>query len=270
MWYNNCVCPQALEWFLTIFHGFFSSEGIVNAMFGFGFDWLYLVMIAPALLLALWAQSMVKSRFAWASQIAARMTGAQAARKILDAHGLYDVQVEAVNGQLSDHYDPTTKVVRLSSGVYGTNSMAAVGIAAHEVGHALQDAKRYAPMIVRNMAVPVANFGSGLSSILFMLGIGLLLSGMQLGQYAMLAGIALFSATVFFQLVNLPVEFNASSRAKDELVNLGIVSGPEIGAVSKVLNAAALTYVAATLQAVLTLAYYLFRYSQLAGNHRES
>ena len=233
--------------------------------FGYGFDMLLILMTAPAILLALLAQWMVSSRYAWASQIAARMSGAQAARKILDAHGLYDVQIEAVNGQLSDHYDPKSKVVRLSSGVYGTNSMAAVGIAAHEVGHALQDAKHYAPMIVRNLAVPLANFGSGLGSILLMIGMMLLISGLPVGKFAMLLGIVLFGATVFFQVVNLPVEFDASSRAKTELVSLGIVSGPELGAVSKVLNAAALTYVAATLQAVLTLLYYVIRYSQLSN-----
>jgi uncharacterized protein len=232
----------------------------------FYFDFMLLAFTAPAILLALVAQGMVQSRFTWASRIAASMTGAQAARRILDHHGLHDVQVEAVAGHLSDHYDPRSKVVRLSSEVYGANSMAAVGIAAHEVGHALQDAKRYAPLVVRNLAVPIASFGGNLGSLALMIGLGMMISGMMaFGKIAMLIGIILFGATVVFQLVNLPVEFNASSRAKDELVSLGIVRGPEIGAVSKVLNAAALTYVAATLQAVLTLAYYLFRYAQYSG-----
>lgn len=226
-----------------------------------GFDPLYLIMIAPVMLLAFAAQMMVQSRFNWASKIGARMTGAQAARRILDAHGLYDVPVEAVAGHLSDHYDPRTKVVRLSSEVYGANSMAAVGIAAHEVGHALQDARQYAPLVIRNLAVPVAGFGGNLGSIFLMIGLVMLISNIPLGQTAMLIGIVLFGVTVAFQLINLPVEFNASSRAKTELVALGIVSGPELGAVSKVLNAAALTYVAATLQALVTLAYYLIQYA---------
>lgn len=230
-----------------------------------GFDPLYLIMIAPVLLLAFAAQAMVQSRFNWASKIAARMTGAQAARKILDAHGLYDVQIEAVAGHLSDHYDPRSKVVRLSPDVYGTNSMAAVGIAAHEVGHALQDARQYAPLVIRNLAVPLAGFGGNLGTIFLMIGMVMLISQISLGSVAMLIGIVLFGATVAFQLINLPVEFNASSRAKTELVALGIVSGPELAPVTKVLNAAAMTYVAATLQALVTLIYYVIQYSNLSN-----
>ena len=224
---------------------------------------MYFLFIAPALLLAFAAQWMVKSAYERMSQVRASMSGHEAARRILDASGLYDVQIEQTPGHLSDHYDPRDKVLRLSPGVFQGHSMAAVGIAAHEAGHALQDAKRYAPLIVRNMAVPVASFGSSIGSILLMVGLGMVFSGMgQLGQIFFLVGIVGFGATVFFQLVNLPVEFDASSRAKIELINLGIVSGPEIHYVSKVLNAAALTYVAATLQAILTLAYYIFRYMQ--------
>ncbi len=227
------------------------------------FDPLFFVIIAPALLLALAAQWMVKSAYSKMSQVRASMSGREAARRILDHSGLYDVAIEQVAGELSDHYDPTAKVLRLSQGVYQSNSMAAVGIAAHEAGHAIQDAKRYAPLVIRNMAVPVANFGSSIGSLMLMVGIGMMISGLgQLGQAIFLLGIIGFGATVAFQLVNLPVEFDASSRAKTELVNLGIVSGPELPYVSKVLNAAALTYVAATLQAVLTLAYYIFRYMQ--------
>lgn len=227
-----------------------------------GFDPLYLILAAPVILLALAAQWLVSSRFKWASQIPARMTGAQAARKILDHHGLYDIPVEPVGGHLSDHYDPRSKSVHLSPEVYGTNSMAAVGIAAHEVGHALQDARNYAPLVIRNIAVPLAGFGSSFGTILLMIGMFMLISNAPGGQFAMLAGIVLFGATVAFQLINLPVEFNASSRAKDELVQLGIVGGAELAPVSKVLNAAAMTYVAATLQAVVTLLYYVFRYMQ--------
>jgi hypothetical protein len=206
------------------------------------------------------------------SQVPARVSGFEAARRILDAHKLYDVQIEQVPGELSDHYDPSAKVLRLSPGVFQGHSMAAVGIAAHEVGHALQDAKRYAPLIVRNMAVPAANFGSGLGGILIMIGFGMM-GAMHttggIGSYIALAGIVGFGATVAFQLVNLPVEFDASSRAKTELVSLGIISGPELPYVSKVLNAAALTYVAATLQAVLTLAYYIFRFVLATQNDRD-
>jgi uncharacterized protein len=229
----------------------------------FFFDPLYFLFIAPAVLLAFAAQWMVKSAYQKMSQVRASMSGREAARRILDASGLYNVQIEQTPGELSDHYDPRDKVLRLSPGVYQGYSMAAVGIAAHEAGHALQDAKRYAPLVVRNMAVPVASFGSSIGSLLLMAGIGMAMSGMQaLGSWLLLAGIIGFGATVLFQLVNLPVEFDASSRAKIELVNLGIISGPELPYVSKVLNAAALTYVAATLQAVLTLAYYIFRYMQ--------
>ena len=233
----------------------------------FFFELWYFVFIAPALLLAFAAQWMVKSAYEKMSHVRAKMTGREAARRILDASGLYDVNIEQIPGQMSDHYDPHHKELRLSPGVYGGASMAAVGIAAHEAGHALQDAKRYAPLVVRNLAVPAASFGSGVGSIFLMLGLGMLFMGAGvLGEWVFLAGIVLFAATVAFQLVNLPVEFNASSRAKTELVNLGIVSGPELSNVSRVLNAAALTYVAATLQAVLTLAYYIFRYLQATSH----
>lgn len=227
------------------------------------FDPMYFIIIAPALLLAFAAQWMVKSAYEKMSRVGASMSGFEAARRILDHHGLYDVNIEQVPGQLSDHYDPGAKVLRLSPGVYQGRSMASVGIAAHEVGHALQDAKRYAPLVLRNMAVPAANFGSSIGSIMLMIGMVMVFTALApLGKFVFLAGIICFAATVVFQVVNLPVEFDASSRAKVELVNLGIVSGPDLHYVSKVLNAAALTYVAATLQAVLTLAYYVFRYMQ--------
>ncbi len=229
----------------------------------FYFDPMYFLFIAPALLLAFAAQWMVKSAYQKMSQVRASMSGREAARRILDDAGLYDVAIEQIPGEMSDHYDPRQKVLRLSPAVYQGNSMAAVGIAAHEAGHALQDAKHYAPLVVRNMAVPLASFGSSVGSILLMVGLGMVFAGLgAIGQTFFLLGIIGFGATVAFQLVNLPVEFNASSRAKIELVNLGIVTGPELPYVSKVLNAAALTYVAATLQAVLTLAYYIFRYAQ--------
>lgn len=212
----------------------------------------YLMFVIPPLLLGLYAQMRVKSAFNQMSQIPARMTGAQAARLMLDNAGLHSVGIEPIQGHLGDHYDPRSKVLRLSPEVYGGSSMAAVGVACHEAGHAFQDATSYAPLVVRNMAVPAANFGSNAS-------FGLLFLGMIMQFPALiLAGVACFAAVVFFQLVNLPVEFDASNRAREELVAQGVIAGNEEQYVAKVLNAAALTYVAATLQAVMTLAYYLF------------
>ena len=229
----------------------------------FMWDPMYFVIIAPALILAMVAQWKVRSAYTKMSQVRASMSGSQAARRILDASGLHNVDIEQVPGELSDHYVPRAKVLRLSPQVYSGFSMASVGIAAHEAGHALQDARNYAPLVIRNMAVPAANFGSSIGTILLMVGMVMVFSAAQgLGSWVFLAGIIAFGATVVFQVVNLPVEFDASARAKTELVNLGIVSGPDLQYVSKVLNAAALTYVAATLQAVLTLAYYIMRYLQ--------
>jgi uncharacterized protein len=225
---------------------------------GFYFDPAYMLWIAPAMLLAMWAQWRVHSAFAAASREPSSLTGAAAARHILDSAGAHDVEIEPVAGQLNDHYDPQAKVLRLSEGVYGARSLAAVGIAAHEAGHALQDAQGYPLMAVRNAAVGVANFGSGLGFFVFMIGLG-----MALKPIAWL-GIALFAGTVFFQLVNLPVEIDASNRAKAQLVSLGIVPAAEMPAVNSVLNAAAWTYVAGTLQSILTLLYYA---SYLVGSN---
>lgn len=211
----------------------------------------YLLFLIPPFLLSLYAQWKVKSAFAEMSEVPARMSGAAAARRMLDASGLHSVPIERVAGALSDHYDPSSKVVRLSQEVHDGRSMAAVGVACHEVGHALQDAKGYAPLVIRNLAVPAAGFGSNA-------GIYLLMAGLILRMQPLLwLGIIVFSAVVFFQIINLPVEFNASSRAKAQLVSLGMISDNEVYYVSRVLNAAALTYVAATLQAVMTLAFYI-------------
>ena len=214
------------------------------------FDPNYMLAIAPALLLAMWAQWRVRSSFAAAAEQPAPLSGAAAARHILDSAGATSVTIESVPGQLTDHYEPLTKVLRLSEGVYGSRSLAAVGIAAHEAGHAIQDAHGYSLMSIRNAAVGVANFGSGFGLLIFMVGLA-----MALKPLAWL-GIVLFGATVFFQLVNLPVELDASNRAKAQLVELGIVPSAEMPAVNKVLNAAAWTYVAGTLQSILTLLYY--------------
>ena len=217
---------------------------------GFYFDPAYMLWIAPAMLLAMWAQWRVHSAYSAASREPAALTGAAAARHILDSAGATDVEIEPVPGHLNDHYDPQAKVLRLSQGVYGERSLAAVGIAAHEAGHALQDAQGYSLMAVRNAAVGAANFGSGIGFSVFMSG-----PGLALKPIAWL-GIALFAGTVFFQLVNLPVEIDASNRAKAQLVGLGIVPAADMPAVNGVLNAAAWTYVAGTLQSVLTLLYY--------------
>lgn len=219
------------------------------------FNPMYFLFIAPALLLAFIAQLWLKSTYASAMKKAAPLSGAAAARHILDSAGLYDVSIEQIPGQLSDHYDPSAKVLRLSPDVYQSRSLAAVGIAAHEAGHAIQDAKHYAPLVLRNLAVPTASFGSGASWILLL--IGMLFNF----KFLMLAGIILFACVVVFQLINLPVEFDASSRAKRILVDLNIVPQEDMPAVRNMLYAAALTYVAATLQAVLTLLYYIMIYA---------
>lgn len=223
------------------------------------FDFHYLMWVAPAMLLAFWAQMRVKSAYHAAKQEPAPLSGAAAARYILDSAGLRDVQIEQVPGELTDHYDPRAKVLRLSSDVYQGRNVAAVGIAAHEAGHAIQDLQQYAPLVIRNIAVPAANFGSSTALTLFFFG---MISNFQ---PLLLAGIVLFSAVVFFQVVNLPVEFNASTRAKQQLVSLGIINDQQLVQVRKVLDAAALTYVAATLQAILTLLYLISRYSDRRG-----
>jgi Zn-dependent membrane protease YugP len=217
-------------------------------------------MLAPALILGLWAQAKVRSTFAQAERVRAPLSGAAAARYVLDSAGLQQVAVEPVQGFLSDHYDPRHKVLRLSPQVYQEPTMAAVGIAAHEAGHAIQDAERYPLLVVRNAAVPVASFGGGISMILLMI-------GAVMGFFQLIwLGIILYSGVVFFQLVNLPVEFDASKRAKTQLDALGIVPAQQQEYVRKVLNAAAWTYVAGTLQAVLTLLYFIIRFG---GSNRD-
>lgn len=222
-------------------------------------SWDYFLFLAPAMILMLWAQTRVKSTFHRASQVPAPLSGAAAAQHILDQAGIRDVSIEQTHGFLSDHYDPAHKVLRLSSEVYQGRSAAAVGIAAHEVGHALQHAQHYAPLVVRNAAVPAARFGPGLSMVLFMLGF-LFQIRSPLGSLFIQLGIISFAGLVFFQVVNLPVEFDASNRAKRILGELGIVDGQGAAAVRSVLNAAGWTYVAATLQSILTLLYYIMRY----------
>jgi Zn-dependent membrane protease YugP len=208
-----------------------------------------MILLIPALILGLWAQAKVRSAFKKFSQVraASGMTGAQAARSLLDRAGLSDVAIEPIAGNLTDHYDPRTRVLRLSEGVYASNSLAALGIAAHETGHALQDKAGYWPMRVRSTLVPVAGLGS---TMLFPLMIGGFLFGIK---PLITIGIVLYSAAVLFHLVTLPVEFNASSRALAMLETTGALAPQEMGGARAVLSAAAMTYVAATLAAVLTL-----------------
>ncbi|MEN6626131.1 MAG: zinc metallopeptidase [Candidatus Sumerlaeia bacterium] len=220
------------------------------------FDPHYMLFVMlPSLLLALWAQGKVKWAFAKYSKVrsSSGMTGAQAAAQMLTDAGLGNrVGIERVSGFLSDHYDPRTKVLRLSPEVYDSRSLAAVGIACHEAGHAVQDATNYAPLVVRNAIVPTAGIGSNLGVWLVI--IGLIIGSLKLAW----VGVILFGAVVVFQFVNLPVEFNASNRAKKMLPALGIISGREESkAIDSVLDAAAMTYVAATVGAVLQLLYYI-------------
>lgn len=219
------------------------------------FDPMYFLFLAPGILLAMWAQFKVKSAYAQGQKYRPRsgMNGAQTAQRILNAYGISDVAIEPVQSFLGDHYDSRHKVLRLSPGVYHGQSLAALGIAAHECGHALQDAQRYGPLVVRNGIVPLANFGSNAAWLL-------IIGGFLMNWFGLvLAGIAAFSLVVLFQLINLPVEFNASSRAREILLNQGMVTVEEDQVVKKVLSAAAMTYVAATLTAILTLLYFLFR-----------
>ena len=215
----------------------------------FFWDWT-LILLVPAILLGIYAQIRVSSTFNRFSQVpsAGGLTGAEGARRILDANGLQGVSIEMVSGRLSDHYDPRGKVLRLSQDVGGRNSLASLGVAAHEVGHALQDAAGYAPMKIRSTLVPAANLGSNLGFILFFIG---LLMGRN--PVMMNIGIVLFSAAVLFTVITLPVELNASRRAMTALASTGILVGNEADGARKVLNAAALTYVAAALMAILNL-----------------
>ena len=219
----------------------------------FFYDWTFLLII-PALILGIAAQIKVSSAYKKYGAVPNRrgMTGADVARAILEASGIRDVRIESVTGQLTDHYDPGSKTLRLSQGVYSQASLAAAGIAAHETGHAIQHSLNYGPMGLRSALVPMANFGSRLAFPLIL--VGLLLAGGRgaFGMWLVYAGIILYSLAVLFTLITLPVEFDASSRAV-RLLEYNILAPDEIGAVKKVLSAAAMTYVAAALSAVLTL-----------------
>ncbi|MDO5424101.1 MAG: zinc metallopeptidase [Eubacteriales bacterium] len=237
-----------------------------NSFYGYGygrggmyFDWTYLLVLA-GLILSLLAQGKVKSTFAKYSKVRSMqgLTGAQAAERVLQAAGIYDVSIQRVSGNLTDHYDPRSKVLRLSDSTYGSNSVAAVGVAAHECGHAIQHQKKYGPLVLRSTLVPAANLGSQLAWPIFFAG---LIFSMQ---PLLTAGIVLFGLAVLFQLVTLPVEVNASRRAVAILDETGLVTDREKDGVKKVLTAAALTYVAALASSILQL----LRLIILAGGRR--
>lgn len=220
---------------------------------------LYFLFVLPPFLLGLWAQWRVKKNYAKYSRVRTvrDMNGSQIARAMLDAEGLNNVKVEETQGFLTDHYDPRSKTLRLSPEVYRTPSVAAAGIAAHETGHAIQDKQRYAPLVARSALVPAVRFGSSIGT--WMLFGGLILQSFlnaQIGFNIALLGLAMFALTAVFAVVTLPVEFDASRRAKKLLASQGIVYNDELKGVDKVLDAAALTYVAAAVQAIMSVAYY--------------
>lgn len=232
-------------------------------------DPLYWIVIGVGALLSLWAAGRVRSTFAHYQRFTTRsgMSGADVARRILADNGIHDVRVERVPGNLTDHYDPRRKVLRLSQPVHDGRDMAAFGVAAHEVGHALQHARGYKPLQFRSAWVPMANLGGGIS--MFVLFAALLLGGAQtaLGHDLALLGVGLFALTTVFTLVTLPVELDASRRALQALAGGGYTTGEEVEGARKVLNAAALTYVAAVVTSLLTLLYWLMRLG-LLGNRR--
>ncbi len=223
-------------------------------LFGFFWgDWTILVLI-PAMIFALVAQARVQSTFKRYAKVASRrgITGADAARRVLDAAGLYNVRIEQVSGHLTDHYDPRDNVIRLSNSVYGSTGIAAIGVAAHEAGHACQHAEGYLPIKVRAAIIPLTRFGSFLSMPLFIIGM-LFAAGSALGDIFMLTGILFFSFSTLFQLVTLPTEFNASARAMRALESGGVLTAEELPGARKTLSAAALTYVAALATSLASL-----------------
>lgn len=225
------------------------------------FDWSYIAMVLiPGLILSGIASLLVRSAFSRYSQVASirGISGAEAAQRLLDRAGIHDVRVVPTQGYLSDHYNPATKELALSEQVYASRSVAAIGIAAHEAGHAIQHANHYAPLWMRSALVPLAGIGSNLGYIVMAV-------GLMISPYVVVAGAILFAAVLLFQLVTLPVEFDATARAKRLVVDAGIVYPEERHGIDKVLNAAALTYVAAVVSTLLTLLYFLLRAGLLGG-----
>lgn len=225
------------------------------------FDPMYFLFLAPALLLSLWASWRTKSAFDKYSRVrnARGLTGAQAARAMLDYANIHDVEIVPAQGVLSDHYNPITKKLALSQPVFASPSVAAVGVACHEAGHAIQHAQRYAPLWLRSALVPTANIGSNFGYLGMLFGLILHVKGL------FLLGALLFSAVVLFQLITLPVEYDASRRAKKLAFEQGLVLDQERAGMSKVLDAAALTYLAAAISSLMTLLYFLMRSGLLGG-----
>lgn len=222
--------------------------------YGYGFDWTYLLIVLPCVILSMWASSSVNSTFKKYAQVMSyrRITGADAAQRVLSANGVRGVRIERVSGNLTDHYDPKTNVIRLSDSVYGSTSVAAIGVACHEAGHAVQYAEHYAPIKLRAAIIPITNIGSKLAMPLILLGI--VLSFLGNFSYAVVyLGIACFGLSLIFQLVTLPVEFNASRRAMGAIESGNILTDEEQRGARKTLTAAAMTYVAATAVALAQL-----------------
>ncbi len=233
------------------------------------FDPTWLLFILPAFALSLWASFRVRSAFKKYSRVRAMsgLTGAQAARRMLDDAGLREVSITRTRGMLSDHYNPATKTLALSEGVYDSPSVAAIGVACHEAGHAVQHAHHYKPLWLRSALVPTANIGSRIGYFVMLGGLFLMFitRNFALGQSIVLVGALLFSAVLVFQVITLPVEFDATRRAKRLAVEYGIVSAQERQGMDKVLDAAALTYVAAVVSTLMTLLYFLVRSGLLGG-----
>ena len=229
-------------------------------------DWTYIVLVLPAVLLSMWASSNVKNTYAKYAKVfnARGITGAEAARRVLDANGLRSLPIEMIDGELTDHYDPKANVIRLSAGVYGGRSIAAVGVACHEVGHAIQHSVDYAPVKIREAIVPVTNLGAKLSVPLIILGL-LLASFSPMFTYLAYIGVALYGLCALFQLVTLPTEFNASRRAVASIEGMELLRGDELEGTKKVLRAAALTYVAALAVTLMQL----LRFILIVGNRRD-
>ena len=220
----------------------------------YGFDWTYLVLVVPCILLSLWASASVKNTFKrYSTQYSVRkITGADAAARVLRNNGVQNVRIERISGNLTDHFDPKTNVIRLSDTVYDSTSTAAIGVACHEAGHAVQYATHYGPIKLRAAIIPVTNFGSKIAMPLILLGILLSFAG-SLSYTLVYLGIACFGLSLVFQLITLPVEFNASSRAIRAITDAGILSSQELVGAKKTLKAAAMTYVAATAVALAQL-----------------
>lgn len=251
---------------MEIIYGTINSRG--DKMF-FYLDWTYIILVLPAVILSMWASAKVNSTFKKYSTTSnmAGLTGAEVARRILYENGLYDVRIEMVHGHLTDHYDPRTNVVRLSESTYNNTSSSAIGVAAHEVGHAIQHATGYVPLKIRNAIVPATNIGAKLSMPLILLGI--LLSGFgQIFAYIAYAGVACFSLCAIFQLLTLPTEFNASRRALKIIDDCGFLTDEEMVGARKVLSAAAMTYVAALAVTLAQLLRLVLLVASLNGNRR--